>query len=138
MRSRAIPILFLQETRDPVSGSRVVGNGYLLINSGADNGQNSFVGVGVLIAPWFRKTVYSFKPISERLCLLKLRTPGGKMKNINAYAPHNGNDDAFRQSFCADLGRALDAVSSFGMKVVVGDLNAWVHRSCLGEGDVFG
>ena len=138
MRSRAIPILCLQEARDPVSGSRMVGNGYLFINSGADNGQRFFAGAGFLIAPWFRKTVYSFKPISERLCLLKLRTPGGKMKIINAYAPHNGHDYAFRQSFYADLGHALDAASSFGMEVVVGDLNARVHRSCPGEGDVFG
>ena len=36
-------------------------------------------GVAFLVATWFRKAVFSFKPVSERVCILKIRTPGGKL-----------------------------------------------------------
>ena len=70
MTSRAIPLLCLQETWDGCSGSRFVHNGFTLINSGSDDGKRSFAGVGFLVAPWFRDSIYSYKLISDRICVM--------------------------------------------------------------------
>ena len=78
MRKRALAFLCLQETRVSYSGNRVLDNGYLLITAGQDDDKRTYAGVGFLVAPWLRQSVFSFKPTSERICCLKLRVIGGK------------------------------------------------------------
>ena len=65
MRSRALSILCLQETRISCTGSRVLDNDYVFIASGSDGEGKTYAGVGFLIAPSLRKSVVSFKPISD-------------------------------------------------------------------------
>ena len=60
------------------------------------------------------------------------------MKIINAYAPHGGYSYDTRQMFFSQLGQVLDDTNSFGLKLVVGDLNSRIHRCCHGEEDLFG
>jgi len=138
MKSRAIAVLCLQETRIPWSGTRIVDNGYTLITAGHDKDERSFAGVGFLIAPWLKQSVFSFKPVSDRLCCLKLRARGGKAAIICAYAPHNGHEYNIRQSFFADLAKLVDATSVHGSKIVLGDFNARIHNGAGGEDQVFG
>ena len=90
MRSRALGILCLPETRVPYSGCRILDDGFSLFTAGQDDNLRTYAGVGFLVAPHFRKTVFSFKPISERIACLKLRVKGGKAAIINTYAPHGG------------------------------------------------
>ena len=99
MQSRALGLMCLQETRVPFSGSRQLDNGYGLITAGQDDEKRTYAGVGFLIAPWLRRSVYSFKPISERLCCIKLRVRRGKAAIFNVYAPHGGYEYGVRQQF---------------------------------------
>ena len=138
MRSRSLGLICLQETRVPHSGSRELDNGYILITAGEDDEKRTYAGVGFLIAPRLKKSLYSFKPISERICRLKLRVKGGKTVIINAYAPHNGYDFQVRQQYFSQLSEVVANSSSFGLKLVVGDLNARIHNNIGGEREVFG
>ena len=90
MRSRALGILCLPETRVPYSGCRILDDGFSLFTAGQDDNLRTYAGVGFLVAPHFRKSVFSFTPVSERIACLKLRVKGGKAAIINTYAPHGG------------------------------------------------
>ena len=138
MRSRALAIMCLQETRVPYTGTRILDNGYILITAGEDNEQRTFAGVGFLIAPWIRKSIYSFKPTSEIICCLKIRVKGGKAVIINTYAPHNGHDYQLRQQYFSALADVSSSMSAYGLKLIVGDLNSRIHNNIGGEDQVFG
>ena len=138
MGARALAFICLQETRIPDSGSRILDNGYTLITSGSDDGKKSYAGVGFLIAPWVRRSIFSFKAISDRLCYMKLRVHGGKATFINVYAPHGGHDYDLRRQYYNGLREVVSETSSYGMKAVVGDFNARIHNDIGGENEVFG
>ena len=108
MRAKGLAFLCLQETRTQVSGSREVGNGYLLMTSGADDGKRTFAGVGFLIAPWIKHSIFTFQPLTERLCCLKLRVQGGKASFFNVCAPHGGYDFNVRQTYYSSLCDAME------------------------------
>ena len=128
MRLRSKGTLCTQETHDTNSISRYLEGGYLLINSGADDGKRSFAGVGFIVAPWLRSAVYSFKQISDRIAVLKLRVRGGKLAIINTYCPHNGYDYSVRQAHYSALRHVCDSVSCHGLKIIVGDFNARIRK----------
>ena len=97
MRKRSLAFICLQDTRIPTSGSRILENGFVLITSGADDDKRTYAGVGFLISPCIKRSIFSFKPISDRLCYLKLRVKGGKATFFNVYAPRGGYDYAVRE-----------------------------------------
>ena len=138
MRTRALGLLCLQETRVSYSGSRILDNGYIVITAAQDDEKKTYAGVGFLLAPWMKKSVFSFKPISERICCIKLRVRGGKAAIFNTYAPHGGYEYAVRQRFFTDLAGNVADTSSYGLKLVVGDFNARIHNDRGGENQVFG
>ena len=121
MQSRALGLMCLQETRVPFSGSRQLDNGYSLITAGQDDEKRTYAGVGFLIAPWLRRSVYSFKPISERLCCIKLRVRGGNAAIFNVYAPHGGYEYGVRQQFFSSLAGHVADTSVHGLRLIVGD-----------------
>ena len=134
MQYRSLFILCHQETRIPFSGTRILDNGYVLITAGRDDNQRTYAGVAFLVSPRWRKSIISFKPISERICRLKLRVKGGKLVVINAYATHGGYDYNIRQQYFADFAETIDHTSCYGLKLVVGDLNSRIHNNIGGEG----
>ena len=103
-----------------------------------DDKQRTYAGVSFLIAPWMRKSIHSFKPVSERICYLKVRVKGGKAAIINAHAPHNGHEYQLRQQYFTQLAGVASTVSTSGLKLIVGDLNSRIHNSTGGEQEVFG
>ena len=126
-------LICLQETRVPYSGSRVLDNGYILITAGEDDENRTYAGAGFFVAPRMKRSLYNFKPISERICCLKLRVKGGKAAIVNAYAPHNGYPFQVRQQYFSQLSEVVANSSSFGLKLVVGDLNARIHNNIGGD-----
>ena len=79
MRLRALGVLCLQETRVPVSGSRTLDDGFILITAGNDDDQKTNAGVGFLVAPSIRSSILNFCQHTNRIASLKLRVTGGKM-----------------------------------------------------------
>ena len=118
MRKRKLAFICLQETRICTSGGRIVENDHLLITSGNDDGKRTCAGVGFLVAPWVRRSVFSFKAISDRICYIKLRIYGGKLTTINTYAPHGGYEYDKRQEHFSELQSTIESSNSHGLKVV--------------------
>ena len=85
-----------------------------------------------------KRSIISFKCISDRVSYLKLRIQGGKATFFNAYAPHAGYEYGVRQLFFSSLQQTISSGGSFGMKMLVGDLNARIHNSAGGQNHVFG
>ena len=137
MKLRGLAIICVQETRIPHTGCSILDNGYALITSGTSDNSKTYAGVGYLVAPSLRRSIYSFKLISERTCILKLRVAGGKITIVNAYAPHSGHEYGLRQGFFAELSNTIASASTYGPTLVVGDFNARIHNN-VGGRDVFG
>ena len=129
MRARSLAILCVQETRATCTGCRTLDNGYVFITSSGKDNEKNYAGVGFLIAPYMRKSIFSFKLVSDRICYIKLRVKD---------APHNNHDYGFRQHFFTDLAGVVANSRSYGQQLVVGDFNARIHNKIGGEDGIFG
>ena len=128
----------MQETRIKQTPYYTTDDGFFVVLSGSSSANREFAGVGFIIAPWAAHAVYSFKQISSHLAVVKLRTKGGKMSLISAYAPHSGKGFDERQLFFEQLDTAFQRTSVNGLKLVMGDLNSRLHRSFPGEHLIIG
>ena len=68
----------------------------------------------------------------------KFKVEGGKLVIVNGYAPHNGHPFDVRQQFYSELAEEYSRVSSYGLKMICGDLNARLLRQLPGEEDIMG
>ena len=73
-----IKIICLQETRRAKSDHIITAAGFLLILSGHNDDGADFAGVGFLIAPFLRPSIYGFCQHSNRIAYIEIRIPGGK------------------------------------------------------------
>ena len=134
-----IHILCLQETHKPLSNYIVTEKDFLLILSGrADTKEREFAGVGFLIAPTIRRSVYGFCQLSSRLACVKIRIPGGQLAILSCYAPHSGRDFEERLQFFQDLTCFWRSISSYGPRICMGDLNSRLYCRFAGEDDIIG
>ena len=72
------------------------------------------------------------------LCTLKLRVPSGKLVIINNYAAHSGRAYDIRQAHFKQLQDVCASVSSYGLKIVLGDFNARLGLQRPGEESIIG
>lgn len=129
MKKHKISVLCLQETHK--TGCPYYWyNGFLVILSGSESQDREYAGTGFLIAPWIAKSVHSFTQHSNRLCNVKIRTFGGLISLISAYAPpnydHNLDD---RVEFFHKLGEFINKCKTHGPTYVLGDFNATKRTS---------
>ncbi|XP_018574547.1 uncharacterized protein LOC108913478 [Anoplophora glabripennis] len=78
-----VDLVALQETKQ--KGNEIVEiEDYMLFNSG---GKNIMLGTGFMIHNKLKAAVIQFKPVSERMCILRMRGKYQKMAFINIHAP---------------------------------------------------
>ena len=85
-------------------------------------------GVGFAVKGKARFCISRWEPISERLCMLRIK---GKFHNISiicAHAPTLDSDDEEKDIFYTQLERTYDNIPAYDMKIVLGDFNAKVGR----------
>ena len=85
-------------------------------------------GVGVLLAEQWIDRVLDVRKPSDRVMWVKLRTEGGTIRVIAAYAPQAGLSEAEKDTFWATLTREVAAVDEHELLVLGGDLNGHVGR----------
>lgn len=73
-------------------------------------------------------SVLKFVPVSERICLLRIKSKFNNISILNAYAPTEQADDEAKDSFYKDLETAFDQIPDYDTKIVIGDFNAKVGR----------
>ncbi|PNF14265.1 hypothetical protein B7P43_G07086 [Cryptotermes secundus] len=108
---------------------------YFEINGKAEG--NKEFGVAFVIEREFKSAIIDFKPISERICTLRIRTKFFNMTLMNVHAPTEEKEEEVKDYFYQQMEETHDSVPSNGMKVILGDLNAKIgkekeHRGVIG------
>ena len=102
--------------------------GFLVVLSGGVGGEREFAGVGTIVAPWARRYVIGFSEFPDRIMSMKIRITGGQLGIVCAHVVQGGRDFTDRHSFFDVLSDYLHRLKCHGPKLVVGDVNARLHR----------
>ena len=102
MLNYGIDVLCIQETRKP-KAEVYFEHDHLIVLSGADCDGSTWVGDGFIIAPRLRGCVNSYKQVSDRIRVLKLRLQAQTLGPLGVYAPHNQRPPEERIDFSNTL-----------------------------------
>ena len=100
-------------------------NGFTVLSSGSRGGQ---FGTAFIVDARWGKHIIDWKPVNERICILRLRSRFFNYSIINVHAPHNGRPDEEKERFYSELERVHDNCPNHDIKIVIGDFNAQVGR----------
>ena len=137
MATYGIDVLCIQETRKP-KADVYFEHDHQIVLSGADCDGNTWAGVGFIIAPRLRRYVKSYKQVSDRVCVLKLRVQSKTLGLLGVYAPHNQRPPEERIDFFNALDKEYRSCYANYGKLILGDLNARVGQARPGEDEVIG
>ncbi|XP_013174666.1 PREDICTED: craniofacial development protein 2-like [Papilio xuthus] len=127
METYGIGIAALQEVRWPRQGECNIDNRATLFYSGSDSGHH-VNGTGFLIRNSLLGNVLRFVAVSDRICLLRLKSRFSHITIINAYAPTEISSEAAKDSFYEDLEALYDQANRYDVKILIGDFNAQIGR----------
>ncbi|XP_061720531.1 craniofacial development protein 2-like [Cydia pomonella] len=96
---------------------------YILCYIGSTSGKH---GVGFLINKSLKKSLESFKGITEIMALLNLNLQGHKISIIQTYAPPEPASEDNIKKFYKDIDRAIE--SSYRNLIIMGDFNAKIGK----------
>ena len=130
-------ILGLAEMRYKGNGEMTTSEGHKIYYSGSDKHQ---YGVGFIINKANINCVINFKPISDRLALIRIQAKPFNITLIQVYAPTSSNHtEEETDEFYNKLQMALDHSNKHDIKIVLGDFNAKIGKDSLNNyGKVIG
>jgi exonuclease III len=94
----------------------------------SNSGNARAPGVGFIVDAKWTKAVIDWKPVSERICVLRVRGKFFDYSIINVYAPHNERPEEEKDDFYAQLDDIYAHCPQRDCKIVIGDLNSKVGR----------
>ena len=100
---------------------------FMVLNSGKTEGKHEY-GVAFIVHPSFKGNIIDFKPINERICVLRVRMKFFNVAMINVYATTEDKGPQEKDEFYYQLERVLDTLHANDVKIVLGDLNAKIGR----------
>ena len=115
-----IEIACLSETRLPGSGLYKVG-AYTLIHSG---GCTRVGGVAVMLSARAAVALVSWRAVSDRILVVRLKHSHGHLSVISVYAPTEATDADVKDQFYTSLLGAISSVPPHDKLIVAGDFNA--------------
>lgn len=83
-------------------------------------------GVGIILKGEARKALTSWDPVSDRIITARLLGKHSKISFIQVYAPTEAADEEEKDAFYGELQDVIDAIPSFDLKILMGDLNAQI------------
>ena len=89
MKTNSVDILCVQECRKLKSDKFWSDSGHMVLLSGSGSGTREWAGVGFIVSPRMQSQVIGFRPISNRIAVLKMRTAGGCVAFLSVLSPHN-------------------------------------------------
>ena len=126
---QSIDILGLQEHRivhdEPVKYETVLGNTLITTSAWRNEAGAATGGVGVLLNNKSKKCLKSVTPISQRIIALNfIGNPACTI--IVVYSPTNTAEEDSINTFYDNLRKAIEAVPSHNVLIIVGDFNAHI------------
>ena len=95
-------------------------------------------GVAVVLSEGMRRYVTSWKCISERIVVVKLKVAKECYTLVQAYAPTDDSISEAKDQFYAEMQKVVENVGRRETLIVMGDLNARVGRNMEVWGSVLG
>ena len=127
MEQYHLAFLGMSEIRWNQFGQLSTSRGHLMLWSGMPNETDPHHrGVGVLVSKEYRKSVMSYKYVSERIMSLRLRGQPNNLSVVQCYAPTEDANDDVKQAFYDQLNNTLAEVPKHDLKPLMGDFNAIV------------
>jgi endonuclease/exonuclease/phosphatase family metal-dependent hydrolase len=125
MRRYKVDIMAIQETR--WLGNETFDNRtHTILHSG--NTRRHEFRVAFVIDQKVKNTIINFKPINERMCILRIKTRFFNVSLLNIHAETEDKDEATKDAFYQQLEQEYDSIPSNDIKIVIGDLNAKIGR----------
>lgn len=121
-----IAITALQETKWTHSGIMDLRT-HTILSSGSSNGRREF-GVAFIVEKKMKSLILDFKPVSNRICTLRIKTRLHNISLINVHAPTEDKADEEKEEFYQELTNAIRLIPSNDIKMVLGDMNAKVGK----------
>ena len=135
MEERRLNIFGISETREKISGRRVIHNDYICLSSGDVGGKH---GVAFIIAPAISHLVEKFVPINNRMAGMILKIGTSRILFMTVYAPQQGRNDEEKDRFFLQLQEEIDKLRQNEEVIVMGDLNGHVGQRTEGYEQVIG
>ena len=101
---------------------------FTVFSSGGNRG--SF-GTGFIVDQKWSKHVIDWKPVDERICILRIKGKFFNYSLINVHAPHNERPEDEKDTFYRKLEKVYDMCPQNDIKIIIGDLNAQVGRESI-------
>lgn len=130
-----ISILGLSETHWRDSGHFTSAAQNTVMCSG--NGLNSRNGVAVIVSKSWSKSVIEYKPISDRIIVVKFNSAPCKINFVQVYAPTSTADEEEIDEFYDQLAEVTNQLPKKEITLIQGDFNAKVGVDCT-ESEVAG
>jgi hypothetical protein len=134
LQNVGVNVAAIQEIRWPKTGEREfravdpIANTsfkYHIYYSGGDKAER---GVGFIVIGKQMKRVIRWKPISDRICVLRMKGKFFNYSLISIYAPTNDKPDDMKDEFYESLDKAYGECPKQDVKIVIGDANAQIGR----------
>ena len=138
MKEHDIDVACVQETWSSASTSYDADGGHRVMLSSQTGQDTGHTGVGFIVSPLAKKNVIKFIPVSGRTCSLTLKCRQGNLNLLGVYAPHNHRPEADKLAFYDELDSHWQRLPSFGLRLILGDLNARIGKQRPGEEEIVG
>lgn len=121
-------ITAIQETRWP--GKDIIQRPtYTFLYSGEQRRYTS--GTGFILNKKTMRAVIDWKPVNDRLCLLRLKCKHRNLTLINVHAPTEEKELEIKEEFYEELDRIISQVPARDIKIILGDFNAQAGREAI-------
>lgn len=119
-----LDIIALQETKQ--RGTDVIEmEDVMFFKSGGDDRK---LGSGFIVQKAFVQRVLSFKAISERMCVIRLKGEKGNVSILNVHAHTEEKEDDLKDTFYEVLEEEYEQLHKHDIKIVIGDCNAKIGK----------
>ena len=132
---RKLTIFGLSETREEISGRRIMLNNYTCLSSGDVGGKH---GVAFIIAPEISHLVEQFVPINNRMAGMMLTIGTSRILFMTVDSPQQGRNDEKKDRLYEQLQEEIDKLRQNEEVIVMGDLNGHVGQRTEGYEQVIG
>ncbi|XP_038106623.1 craniofacial development protein 2-like [Culex quinquefasciatus] len=91
-------------------------------------GENRRLGTAFIVLGEMRDRVIGWTPLTDRMCVLRVKGRFFNISIINVHSPHSGSEDDDKDAFYEQLNWTYNSCPKHDVKVVIGDFNAQVGQ----------
>ena len=101
-------------------------DGCTVIFSGNDDNRDN--GVGFIVSKSTAKSILGYKPVNDRIAVIRLSAKPFNVSIIQVYAPTSSASDDIMEGFYGKLQETIDGINKKDVYFIVGDLNSKVRK----------